>query len=216
MGIDIYLGGYDAYERRTKQERIAFDLAVKLRNSHPKDSPEANAAQLLVESAANAMWDAGKGYLRSSYNNGGLFNVLDRIFDTDSAALLFPGDWSEDLTIDWEAFLVAVRRMQTAGKCLRHGDPLPVKLEELSAEPHPQRQHGEAFGKSVMGMISGFAEQQGDVMTVVSGNDHQHGFYNEDDYGWYVTEGLDDLRKFGELGKQLAAKGRKHKVHISY
>jgi hypothetical protein len=56
MGIDIYLGGHDAYEERTKDARSSFDMAVKLRDSHPRGSKEAKTAQGLVELASAEMW----------------------------------------------------------------------------------------------------------------------------------------------------------------
>jgi len=49
-----------------------------------------------------------------------------------------------------------------------------------------------------------------------AGNPNQHGFFNDDDYGWYVGEGLDDLLAFGECGKRLRDKGEPDFVYISY
>jgi hypothetical protein len=72
MGIDIYLNGYDSYKERTKDEETAFDNAVKLRDSQPRESVEANAAQELVDAAYDAMHSGSKGYIRSSYNTEGL------------------------------------------------------------------------------------------------------------------------------------------------
>lgn len=213
MGIDIYLGGYAAYNRRIRKERAAFEAAVKLRDSFPEHSRKAVAAQKLVENAADAMWSGSKGYLRSSYNNAGLFAGLDRLFGIDSAALLFPGDWGKDnLAVDWEQFLTVVCAMEQAATALKHGVRLPVRLmPEGSAPVHEQRRAGEAFGAKVFAAV---AEMGFDH--VESGNDHQHGFYNVDDYEWYITEGLRDLRDFGELGLRLHQRGHNDKVTISY
>jgi len=210
MGIDIYLGGYDAYKARTAEAHKQFDMAVKLRDGFPRDSAESKVAQGLVELASNEMWAGKHGYIRSSYNGGGLFNVLDRIFGIESGGLLFPGNWEEDLEIDWDKFLGAVRTLQGIAACLKHGDPLPVRLEELETVPNETRKHGEAFGKSVLEALSGIG------LDVRSGGEDQPGFFTEDDYGWYITEGLRDLREFGELGKKEQEAGKDTKVHISY
>lgn len=210
MGIDIYLGGYDAYNIRAAKDQAAFELAVKTRDALSKDDAARDAAQYLVNLASDRMWHGRNGYLRSNYNNGGLFNVLDRIFGTDSAELLFPGDWNEDLELDWDKFLGVVAALKAAAVCLKHGDPLPIAFDEFKREPNPERAGGEALGKQVAGMLTAV------VGEVVAGNDHQHGFFNLDDYGWYVTEGLEELKVFGEVGKREQAEGKDTRVHISY
>lgn len=196
MGIDIYMGGYEAFRERSADDRAAFENAVQIRDGYPIGSREANVAQ-----AYEAIWSGRYGYLRSSYNNAGLFNVLDTLFGIDSAELLFPGDWDAQgddlLPVDWDLFLPAVQRMKALAACLKHGDPLPVCLEELATGNNDARKRAEAFGASVCSMVMALG---GDG--VEAGNDHQHGFYNEDDYGWYTHEGLNELEAFGQLGKQ--------------
>jgi hypothetical protein len=228
MGIDIYLGGYTGYQSRTTHERAAFDKAVQRRNKCKQGSAAYKKAQVAVEAAADAMWAGKVGYLRSSYNPSGLFNVLDKLFGTDSAALLLPGDWDEQsergkdadgeaehgIEVKWSEFNAAVAQMRAAAACLKHGDPLPVAFEELQAQPSEARMRGEAFGKSVLGMFTQVIEAQGG--SVETGNHDQHGFYNEDDYGWYVREGLQDLEDFGKLGAELQARGEPCYVYISH
>jgi hypothetical protein len=216
MGIDIYLGGYDAYRRRCAKERQAFDEAVAIRNAiTDRDSAAYKLAQEKVSESADAMWAGAKGYLRSSYNSGGLFNALDRIFGTDSGALFFPGNWDNDeyalTTAQWEEFLVNVRIMREAGEMLKHGDP-PIRFEELARTPNKQRAGGEGFGRMVLEMVA-TALPDADIE---AGNPHAAGFYNADDYGWYLTEGLKDLQDFGALGLKISRRNGSAKVHISY
>jgi hypothetical protein len=213
MGIDIYLGGYDAYNERTKQERAAFELAARTRDKLPRDSEESKTAQWIVELCSDRMWAGSKGYLRSSYNSGGLFNVLDKVFGTDTGSLLFPKSWDKDQQVDWDKYLMHVRHMQQAVAALKHGDPLPIVFEELKAKPTKQRQSGEAFGKAVAQQFETLAAT---TELQVAETPEQHGFFNQDDYGWYVTEGLKDLREFGELGRKEHAEGKDTRVHISY
>lgn len=212
MGIDIYLGGYDAYQSRSKDAHECFEIAIAERAKHLRGSVEEKAMQRLVDLSSEILGAGRMGYLRSSYNSGGLFNVLDRIFGTDSAALLFPGDWAEDIQPDWEQFLRHVRFMQDAALALRHGDPLPVAFGELMTEPSKCRAGGERFGEMVLGMVAEVAGAE----NVESGNPHAAGFYNSDDYEWYVTEGLDDLHAFAMRGRRMAARGEDTRVHISY
>jgi len=120
MGIDIYIGGYEGHDARTIKEKAAFGRACANRDKWPQGSRQAKAAQAKVSAAYDKMRSGESGYLRSSYNSGGLFNVLDRIFGTDSAQLFFPGEWEGEMVIDWEAFIQNARMMISAGRALRH------------------------------------------------------------------------------------------------
>lgn len=126
MGIDIYLNGYEAWNERSKSEREAFDQAVKLRDSLPQGSPEAEAAQTIVSEAANKMLAGRTGYLRSSYNGSGLFRVLEEIFGFDVAAYLLPGEWEGDVAIDGHEFVVKVENLQKTAVAAMSGTKKPI------------------------------------------------------------------------------------------
>ena len=70
--------------------------------------------------------DGATGYIRSSYNSHGLFRVLDKIYGIEVAELLFPGDWEQNLNIDFELYLAHLQALEAATAELRDGDRLPI------------------------------------------------------------------------------------------
>lgn len=72
MGADIYLQSVND-KARAKWEPL-FKAAVAKRDSFPRDSAEAMAAQEAVEEAFDGM--NGEGYFRDSYNATSLFGFL--------------------------------------------------------------------------------------------------------------------------------------------
>lgn len=126
MGLDIYLGGYEAFEKRTAGLRQEFNAAVKERDeinprinkkktakSKAATQEQKDAAQEKVKEAYDKLFAPENGYLRSSYNSAGLFVVLREIFGFDVAEFLFPGNWdSETFGIDAEEFRENVVRLE--------------------------------------------------------------------------------------------------------
>ena len=219
MGIDIYLNGYDSYKERTKDEETAFDNAVKLRDSQPRESVEANAAQELVDAAYDAMHSGSKGYIRSSYNSSGLFPVLQEIFGFDVGAWLFPGNWRKGVPINGAEFVVKVENLEQAAMlALKNGHrelPWICEFSEATGQPAPDPindEHiaGEQFGLKVLAMFGEMAP--GEVLTVEPAPREQSPQFNQA-HVWYVTEGLKDLRQFGELAKES---GEGAFAYISY
>lgn len=218
MGIDIYLNGYEEYEKRTKKERAAFDRAVKKRDRLPRGSAAAKAAQQLVLEAADKMWDGSVGYLRSSYNGSGLFRVLEEIFGFDVAALLFPGEWKGDVKIDGCEFSLKVTNLKrTAALALsRRTLTLPWINEytevtgNAAPDPNPQRSGAELFGDSVFEMLSGLGADK------IEGGPSETNPTLQAEHRWYLTEGLNNLSAFGELAERLNREGQETFAYISY
>jgi len=219
MGIDIYLNGYDSFKERTKDEETAFGNAVKLRDRWPRESVEAKAAQELVNAAYDAMRSGAKGYIRSSYNSSGLFPVLQEIFGFDVGAWLFPGEWRKGVPINGAEFVAKVENLEQAAMLAlknRHRElPWICEFSEASGQPAPDPvnvEHiaGEQFGLKVLEMIGEIVP--GGPLIVEPAPREQSPQFGEE-HVWYVTEGLKDLREFGELAKQL---GEGAFAYISY
>lgn len=219
MGIDIYLNGYDAYDKRVVREKAAFDRACAERDKLPRGSAEAKRAQEKVEKAADKMWAGNKGYIRSSYNGGGLFRVLEEIYGFDVAAYLFPGEWKGDVRINGEEFTVKVERLrETAVEAMKSGQrELPWTevftrvTGERAPDPNVQRTGGELFGDQVFAMVSQLAGA-----LRVEGGPRDERRYLCADHKWYLTEGLQELWDFGMLAKELNDKGEETFAYISY
>ena len=217
MGIDIYLNGWDAYNERTRDEKTAFDNAVKLRDRWPRGSKEAALVQVKVDEAYEAMGSGSKGYIRSSYNSAGLFPVLQEIFGFDVGAWLFPGEWKENVPVNGAEFLVKVAHLEQAAllalKNNRLSLPWICEFTEASGQPAPDpinNEHiaGEQFGSMVSAMIRGMLPD-GNLEPAPREQSPQFG----GEHVWYITEGLKDLREFGELAKEL---GEGAFAYISY
>lgn len=224
MGIDIYLNGYDAFEARTREEKAEFERLVAVRDALPKDGPESgaarDAAQTRVSEAYDKMYDGSKGYIRSSYNGGGLFRVLDEVFGFDIGGYLFDGDWDAEpgVPIDGKKFCAKVEALQaTAALALSRKElslPWTGQYSEVTGARAPDgenaaRAGGECFGDSIAGLLkeSGVEFDGGPIdKSAMLCQRHV----------WYLTEGLSDLRRFGELAKQLGESGEPVYAYISY
>lgn len=218
MGIDIYLNGYAGYNRRIKKHKAAFDDAVKLRDSYPRESVENKAAQELVNDAYDKMCSGNVGYLRSSYNGGGLFRVLEELFGFDVGNYLFPGDWGKKIPIDGAEFVAKVEALQkTALAAMAQGrvelpwiDIFTAVTGERAPDPNETRVSAEAFGDSVFKLISGVMGSE--EMANAEGGPVAARPQLTKDHGWYLTEGLRELHDFGVLAKRY----KKAYAYISY
>lgn len=221
MGIDIYLNGYEEYGSRIVKEKAAFDAAVKLRDGFPRDSKQHAAAQKKVSAAADEMWSGKVGYLRSSYNGGGLFRVLEEIYGFDIGGYFFPGDWDAEQGVDiiGEEFVARVKALeQTAAIALsRNNLKLPWINEytevtgRTAPDVNPIHAQGEAFGDSVFAMISGLG-----LHKIKGGPREPSEHLLAERHGWYLTCGLKDLREFGLLAMELNKRGERTFAYISY
>lgn len=220
MGIDIYLNGYKAYEKRLNElgYQQEFDRAVKVRDSLPKGSKAHEDAQKAVHIAADKMWNGEVGYLRSSYNSSGLFRVLEEIFGFDIGAYFFPKDWDRDQHVNGTEFVRLVTDLQRAAAlALGRGNmalPWTNEFTEVTgkraSDANAAHVSAEEFGDSVMRLLS------------------QSGLYDIEpkpranaptlcaDHVWYLTKGLGELRAFGELAARLNQEGKRTYAHISY
>lgn len=222
MGIDIYLNGYDSYEKRSASQHKAFDKAVTVRDKLPEDSAARAAAQKVVSEAADAMWSAKVGYLRSSYNGSGLFRVLEEIFGFDIAEYFFPGDWDKQgddgIPINGEEFCRKVEALQktTVLAMQQHHLDLPWIEQftqvtgEKAPDPNPAHSRAEEFGDSVFRMVSSLG------MDKVEGGPVEPPRKISQQHFWYLTSGLRNLLDFGLLAKQLNDAGEKTFAYISF
>lgn len=207
MGIDIYLGGYSAFKKRTRREEAEFKRAVKLRDSFPQGSPDADAAHDRALAAYDKMYSGDKGYIRSSYNSSGLFRVLDEIFGFDTAAYLFPGDWEKGVTINGTEFIAKVEVLQRTVilAMSRNNVILPWinEFTELSGVRAPDNNEGrarsEAFADEMYKTLSAILPEGEDLSPTPTDPESQISA----NHGWYVTHGLSELHRFGELAERI-------------
>lgn len=189
MGVDIFLNGEEAFEQRTAKQKEAFDEAVRIKNSFPPGSAEAQEAEKAVEHAYNAMFNAWNGYLRSSYDETGLFRVLDEVFGVDSSELLFPGDWDEaEVPMNVAEFKRIVSALTRAASKLQPGAPLPVRkaLEQELGYPIPEPRRSILEG--LWRLFRSFRKSR---------------HFDSARHGAYLTEGLRELTHFAACAENV-------------
>ena len=220
MGIDIYLNGYDAYQERSRPAREAFDYAVEVRDAFERESEEHKEAQKEVERTGDEMWSASYGYLRSSYNHLGMFNVLEEIMGADVAGMLFPGDWEEDVPLDMERYKKILFALMEAAKSLEQGTFLPIldKFREAYGEPipdpHPNRVGSEAFGAQVRELLTVLAGKDGKVEPAPQ---KPKPTFDMETHGRGFSYAMLELAKFGDCARNLKEEtGKDVFVYISF
>lgn len=215
MGLDVYLGGYDAYSKRIADAHEKFEAACAARDKLA-DGPQKEKAQEEVERWADEMWAGKNGYLRSSYNGSGTFTVLREIFGFDVAGYLFPGDWdAPDYSIDGEEFLhkttLLALTVTTALEQKRTALPWLTLFKQISRETPPD--HNERIDK-MLGFVQGIVARIKDETDFgVDSEPPRSDTVLSERHTWYITKGLLNIMQFGRLAASL---GRSIPVTMSY
>ena len=222
MGIDIYLGGYEEFDKRIKRMKEKFHEMVKTRDSTKKGSFQDVKSQKKVDQFYEEIYCGKNGYLRSSYNSEGIFNVYDEIFGFDVATWLFPEPWNVPVEIDPAVFKsrigilqrVTVRALAEKKLDLPWIEIFTEVSEEHAPLPEEVRAKAEEYGRSVRTVL---LQHHGAKAEDLYPHDREESPKLTAAHGQYLLYGMRQLADFGELAEKIVSKtGQKVYAAISY
>lgn len=205
MGLEIYMTGSKLLARWQANLRRRIERAEARRDEFHKRSTRYKVLEIYWSNLIDLLCSGTMGYIRSNYNEEGLFSVLEVVFGVDPVSLLFSENWdsSGPHPLNPKRFLSKLRLLEGVARTLKDGDSLPVirrvrrKLRYLPPK-NPTRQAGEKHGRALAKALG--------VGGLCSDQSKPRRFSRKRDEP-AVAWALKELRDFGGLGVEIQKAG---------